>query len=211
LNRLAAALLLEPDFPALPDGFGRLLDRDRGRTAARQLADSRERQYRSYTKKGAEPTPRDPKSGRPYIEIDIRLAAQTSATLQDLEATRLDLFREYFEFVNRDETSNHAEVQSAALALLARYWQSQGRLLRLEIQRPSKLSPPSSRGGITAQLHPPVWKDQITREVRRTLDHLYLFWSDPLPGPAVAESLTDSQKARQRFARSLTFRRNYER
>jgi hypothetical protein len=185
LNRLAAALLLEPDFPALPGGFGRLLDRDRARTAARQLADSRGRQYRSYTQKGAEPTPRDPNPGRPYTAIDLRLAAQTAATLQDLEAARLDLFREYLQFANRSETSNDPEVCSAALALLARYWQSQGRLLC------------TSAGTETENLV----RDLIERDdLRRLGNHLGRQWSGsgqwPAPEPVEAEPGPSKERGR---------------
>ena len=57
LARQASALLLEPEFPAL-EGFERLLDLDRARLAARQLAQSRSRQYQSFSRKGGGiPTP----------------------------------------------------------------------------------------------------------------------------------------------------------
>ena len=58
-GRLAAALLVEPDFPALPDGFWRLLDRVRARAAARQLVRSCGAWYRCFTKHATEPAPPD--------------------------------------------------------------------------------------------------------------------------------------------------------
>jgi hypothetical protein len=57
LTRLAAALLLEPEFPALPDAFWRLLDRDRARKAAAQLSQSHVCQWQSHTRRCLQPTP----------------------------------------------------------------------------------------------------------------------------------------------------------
>lgn len=177
LARLASALLLEPEFPALPEGFERLLDRDRARLAARQLARSRSRQYQSFSRKGGAPNSRDRKPGRPVTEIDHRLAARTAATIRELEATRLDLFSAYLHLWDDASTTPDPETETASLALLDRYWRSQRRPLKIAVERPPK---GRSRKSSMTGLHPPRWEN-ITWALWRSLDERYLFWSDPVP------------------------------
>jgi hypothetical protein len=43
--------------------------------------------------------------------------------------------------------------------------------------------PRPDRRAIADQLHPPLWKDEVTWELWQTLDRRYLLWSDPLPSP----------------------------
>jgi len=180
LTRLAAALLLEPDFPDLPAGFERLLDRDRARRAARQLAKSRGREYRAFSKKKEEPDPRNRSPGAPLTETDRRLGAETMATLRQLETVRLELLNEYQRFESDSTASRNPQVQAASLALLGRYWRSRQRLLEMTTERTSKSSP---RRAKAVQLHPPAWKHDVPWELWPTLDQRYLFWSDPLPSP----------------------------
>ena len=180
LARLAAALLLQPDFPALPEGFDRLRDRDRARRAAHQLALSRGRQYRSYSKSHREPTPRERKPGFPVTEIDRRLAAETAATLHELEVARLDLLGAYLHLRRDSSPSPNPEVQAASLSLVDRYWCSHQRLLEIDVERPPK-SAGRRRHGIRSQLHGPLWEHEVTWEFWRRLDPDFLFWSDPLP------------------------------
>lgn len=200
LVRLATALLIEPHFPALPDGFWRLLDRDRARAAARQLAESRGRRYRSFSKRASKPTPVD-RSGSPQVEIDRRLARQTATTLDDLKAVRRDLFREYLDLAGRDEVSSpNPEVRAASLALVDGYWRSGRCLLRIGSKRAQH---PLSRGGIQAQLRPPLWEHDVTWELWRSLDRHFLLWSDPLPAtgptPGSRPCRTNSDGQSQEF------------
>lgn len=181
LARLASALLLEPEFPALPEGFERLLDRDRARLAARQLARSRGRQYRSFSRKGGDPTPRDRQRGTPVMEIDHRLAARTAATIRELEDARIDLFSAYLHLWDDASTTPDPEAETASLALLDRYWRSQRRLLQIAVERPPKGPLRRSRKDSMSGLHPPHWKHYITWELWRSLDQQYLFWTDPIP------------------------------
>ena len=183
LARLAAALLLEPGFPDVPKGFERLLDRDRARLAARQLAESRGRIYRCLSKKAAEPAPRDRNPGAPLTATDHRLGAETAETLRQLRTIRLELLNEYLHLHDDSNTSMNPEVRAASLALLDRYWQSRQRLPRMASERSPKPSPRPDRRAIAAQLHPPLWKDDVTWELWQTLDRRYLLWSDPLPSP----------------------------
>ena len=199
LARLAAALLLEPGFPDVPKGFERLLDRDRARLAARQLAESRGRIYRCLSKKAAEPAPRDRNPGAPLTATDhrlgaetaetlrqlrtIRLGAETAETLRQLRTIRLELLNAYLHLHEDSNTSMNPEVRAASLALLDRYWQSRQRLPRMASERSPKPSPRPDRRAIAAQLHPPLWKDDVTWELWQTLDRRYLLWSDPLPSP----------------------------
>ena len=178
LTRLAAALLLEPDFPDLPAGFERLLDRDRARRAARQLAKSRGREYQAFTKKKAELAPRNRNPGAPLTDTDRRLGAETMATLRQLETLRLELLNEYLRFESDSTATRNPEVQAASLVLLDRYWRSRQRLLEMTTERTSKAS---SRRAKAVQLHPPAWKHEVTWELWQTFDQRYLFWSDPLP------------------------------
>lgn len=177
LARLAAALLLEPGYPDLPEGFERLLDRDRARLAARQLAESRGRLFQYFSKKGAEPAPHDRNPGVPLTDTDRRLGAETVETLRQLETIRLELLNEYLHLHDNSNTSMNPEVQAASLALLDRYWRSRQRLPEMASERPSK--PRRRRRAIAAQLHPPLWKHEVTWELWQTLDQRYLFWSDP--------------------------------
>ena len=183
LARLAAALLLEPGFPDVPKGFERLLDRDRARLAARQLAESRGRIYRYFSKKVAEPAPRDRNPGAPLTATDHRLGAETAETLRQLRTIRLELLNAYLHLHEDSNTSMNPEVRAASLALLDRYWQSRQRLPRMASERSPKPSPRPDRRAIAAQLHPPLWKDEVTWELWQTLDPRNLLWSDPLPSP----------------------------
>jgi hypothetical protein len=183
LARLAAALLLEPGFPDVPKGFERLLDRDRARLAARQLAESRGRIYRYFSKKAAEPAPRDRNPGAPLTATDHRLGAETAETLRQLRTIRLELLNAYLHLHEDSNTSMNPEVRAASLALLDRYWQSRQRLPRIASERSPNPSPRPDRRARAAQLHPPLWKDEVTWELWQTLDPRYLLWSDPLPSP----------------------------
>ncbi len=206
LVRLAAALLVEADFPALPDGFWRLLDRDRARAAARQLAESRGSWYRSFSKHGTEPAPPD-RAGSPREEIDHRLAAQTAATLEDLRSTRLDLFSEYLDLANRDDVgSQNPEVRAASLALLDGHWRSRRRLLQIETARAQKPRR-RSRHGRSAKLRPPLWEAAVTGELWLSLDPRFLLWSDPLPTPQDDPNL--SQHHWPLVATTLSSRNSY--
>ena len=80
-------------------------------------------------------------------------------------------------------TSMNPEVRAASLALLDRYWQSRQRLPRMASDRSPNPSPRPDRRALAAQLHPPLWKDEVTWELWQTLDPRYLLWSDPLPSP----------------------------
>ena len=179
LARLAAALLLEPGSPDLPTGFERLLDRDRARLAARQLADSRGRLYQYFSKKGAEPASHDRNPGALLTDTDRRLGAETAETLRQLEMVRRELLHEYLHLHADSNTSTNPEVHAASLALLNRYWRSLQRLPEMASERPSK----PRRRAIAAQLHPPLWKHEVTWELWQTLEQRYLFWSDPPSSP----------------------------
>jgi hypothetical protein len=62
---LAAALLLEPHFPALPEGLERLLDRDHARRAARQFVEARQREVGLLTSgAGRKPSSRESSNSR---------------------------------------------------------------------------------------------------------------------------------------------------
>ena len=183
LARLAAALPLEPGFPDVPKGFERLLDRDRARLAARQLAESRGRIYRYLSKKAAEPAPRDRNPGAPLTATDHRLGAETAETLRQLRTIRLELLNAYLHLHEDSNTGMNPEVRAARLALLDRYWRSRQRLPRIASERSPNPSPRPDRRAIAAQLHPPLWKDEVTWELWQTLDPRYLLWSDPLPSP----------------------------
>ena len=167
----------------MPKGFERLLDRDRARLAARQLAESRGRIYRCLSKKAAEPAPRDRNPGAPLTATDHRLGAETAETLRQLRTIRLELLNAYLHLHEDSNTSMNPEVRAASLALLDRYWQSRQRLPRMASERPRKPSPRRNRRAIAAQLHPPLWKDEVTWELWQTLNRRYLLWSDPLPSP----------------------------
>jgi hypothetical protein len=84
---------------------------------------------------------------------------------------------------DNSNTSMNPEVQAASLALLDRYWRSRQRLPEMAGERPPKPSPRRKRRAIAAQLHPPLWKHDVTWELWQTLDQRYLFWSDPIPSP----------------------------
>jgi hypothetical protein len=159
LVRLAAAQLIEPDFPALPHGFWRLLDRDRARVAARQLAESRGRRYRSFSKRASKPTPPD-RTGSPQTEIDRRLAAATAATLENLRSVRRDLLREYLDLASRNDAgSRSAEVRAATLALVDGYWRSGRQLLGIEEANHAQ-KPRRARRAARARLRRPLWEDR---------------------------------------------------
>ena len=194
LTRLAAALVLDPNFPALPDGFSRLLDRDRARTAAAQLSLSHRGQGQSHTKRHLPLTPGDRNPGRPAEEIDHRLAAETTETLKDLNTLRRELFQDYLDLLRRDEPSSpNPEVQNASLMLLDCYWRDRKRLPRLGVVQRSTAVPRRCwwRGIVTA-MDPPTWKKEVTWELWKSLDHKTLYWSAPLPADdAVAPSLAD--------------------
>jgi hypothetical protein len=177
LVRLAAALLLQPGFPDLPSGFERLLDRDRARLASRQLAESRGRFHQYFSKKVAEPASHDRNPGAPLTDTDRRLGAETAETLRQLEMVRRELLHEYLQLHGDSNTSTNPEVHAASLALLNRYWRSRQRLPEMASERPSK--PRRRRRAIAAQLHPPLWKHEVTWELWQTLEQRYLFWSDP--------------------------------
>ena len=174
LARLAAALLLEPGFPDLPEGFERLLDRDRARLAARQLAESRGRLYQYFSKKVAEPAPHDRNPGAPLTDTDRRLGAETAETLRQLEMIRLELLNEYLHLHDDSNTSMNQEVQAASLALLDRYWLFRQRLPEMASERPTKPSPHRTRRATADQLHPPLWEHEVTWELWQTLDQHYL-------------------------------------
>lgn len=194
LTRLAAALLLEPEFPALPQGFWRLLDRDRARQAAVQLSESQVCQWQSHTQRGLQPTPYSRHAGRPQAEIDYRLAAATAETLCDLKTVRRELFQDYLDLLRCEEPgSANPGVQEASLALLEGYWRDRKRLPRLGVVHRSTavLRRPWWRGIVT-QLHPPSWKHDVTWEMWDSLDRKTLYWSDPLPAEdPVATSLSE--------------------
>jgi len=151
LTRLARALLVEPDFPALPEAFERLLERDRARRAARQLAECHQRESRSFTNKGANSSAPDRKSGVPSREIDHRLAAQTAVILRDLEARRLSWFAEYLEMCSTGASATgNPEVAAASLALVDRYWRARRQLPRIDPERPQAPTPRPKRHHIEA-------------------------------------------------------------
>lgn len=181
LARVAAALLLEPGFPAPPAGIDRLLYRDLARRAARQLATAFARQKRSYTRKGAgELTSHVRQRGLPSREIDWRLTALTATSLQELRSERIELLREYlFLSGQRSLSRTHSDVHAATLALMDCYWRSGRRLLQIIVEPSCHPRPRRSRRDITSQMHPPKWQEEVSWEIWKTLDQRYLFWSDP--------------------------------
>lgn len=182
LIRLAAALLLESDFPALPDGFDCLLERDRARAAAPHLASLRVLVARSHTQKAKPMSLPRPNRGASSTDMDHCLAAQTAATLQDLRATRLDLLNEYLELSRANLPGDNApDTSSYSVALLDCYWRSRRRLLGINSEPHPKSLPPKRRPNVRSYLRRPPWEHDITWELWRLLDHRYLLWTDPEP------------------------------
>lgn len=128
--RLAAALLLEKDFPALPEGLDILIARDQSRVAGRYLSRCLFEEQSSFLRRQAsqlQPEPRRP--GRPLTDHDRRLGAETARTLEDLQAIRADLFCEYlFLGSHLPPPDELPEPTAGALALLHKYWQDRRRL-----------------------------------------------------------------------------------
>jgi len=118
--RLAAALLLEKDFPALPEGFDILIARDQSPVAGRHLSRCLLEEQSSFMRRQVSQLPPEPR----------RLGAETARTLQDLAATRADLFCEYlFLGSHLPPPEELPEPTAGALALLHTYWQDRRRLL----------------------------------------------------------------------------------
>lgn len=128
--RLAAALLLEKDFPALPEGLDILIARDQSRVAGRHLSRRLLEEQSSLMRSKALQLPPEPcRPGRPLTDHDRRLGAETARTLQDLAAIRADLFCEYlFLGSHLPPPDELPEPTAGALALLHKYWQDRRRL-----------------------------------------------------------------------------------
>lgn len=127
--RLAAALLLEKDFPALPERLDILIARDLSRRLIEEQSSFMRRQASQLP-----PEPRRP--GRPLTDHDRRPGAETARTLQDLAAIRADLFCEYlFLGSHLPPPDELPEPTAGALALLHKYWQDRRRLLLIRESR----------------------------------------------------------------------------
>jgi hypothetical protein len=128
--RLAAALVLEKDFPALPDGLDVLIARDQSRVAGQDLSRRLLEQQSTFMRPKAVQLPPEPRRpGRPLTDRDRRLGAETARTLQDLAAIRADLFCEYlFLGSHLPPPDELPEPTAGALALLHKYWQDRRRL-----------------------------------------------------------------------------------
>lgn len=135
--RLAAALLFEKDFPALPDGLDVLIARDQSRVAGLDLSRRLLEEQSSFMRRKALQLPQEPRRlGQPLTDHDRRLGAETSRTLQDLAAIRADLFCEYlFLGSHLPPPDELPEPTAGALALLNKYWQDRRRLLLLREPR----------------------------------------------------------------------------
>ena len=181
LTQLAAALLLEPDFPAGPQGLEQRQDRERARRAVRFLWARHEHRTRRLVTRAPELAPA-PKRVPPRTEADRQLAAETAATVRELRELQLDLFGDDLELTRRYESgSRSSAVQEAAWGLLVGYWPSQRRWLRSKREPPTKQSALVSRR--SAELHRPTWQHEVSREFWHRLNPDVLFWSDPLPCP----------------------------
>jgi hypothetical protein len=128
--RLAAALLLEKDFPALPEALDILIARDQSRFAGRDLSRRLLEEQSCLMRRNAFQLPPEPRRpGRPLTEHDQRLGAETAQTVLDLQAVRADLFCEYlFLGSHLPPPEQLPEPRAGALALLHKYWQDRRRL-----------------------------------------------------------------------------------
>lgn len=135
--RLAAALVLEKDFPALPEGLDILIARDQSRLAGQDLSRRLIEEQSSLMRRQASQLPPEPRSpGRPLTDHDRRLGAETARTLRDLAAIRADLFCEYLFFGSQLPPPDELpEPTAGALALLHKYWQDRRRLLLIREPR----------------------------------------------------------------------------
>lgn len=135
--RLAAALLLEKDFPALPEGLNILIARDQSRVAGRDLSRRLLNEQSSFLRrKPRQLPPEPPRPGRPLTDHDRRLGAETARTLQTLQAIRADLFCEYLLLGSHlPPPEELPEPTAGALALLHKYWQDRRRLLLIREPR----------------------------------------------------------------------------
>lgn len=135
--RLAAALLLEKDFPALPEALDILIARDQSRLAGRDLSRRLLEEQSCLMRRNALQLPPEPRRpGRPLTDHDQRLGAETAQTVRDLQAIRADLFCEYlFLGSHLPPPEQLPEPTAGALALLHKYWQDRRRLLLIREPR----------------------------------------------------------------------------
>ena len=135
--RLAAALVLEKDFPALPEGLDILIARDQSRLAGQDLSRRLIEEQSSFMRRQAAQLPPEPRSpGRPLTDHDRCLGAETARTRLDLAAIRADLFCEYlFLGSHLPPPDELPEPTAGALALLHKYWQDRRRLLLIREPR----------------------------------------------------------------------------